>query len=329
MVAPKIHAVSDETVDDSLPECLREARLIGRDLSGQDFSGSDLSGADLSRCDLSGCRFIGSKLQGAILHGANLDRAEFLGADLTKAELSEASAIQAGFGHANLSGAVLVQVQLANASLSKANLSGADLRAANLHGANLVEANQSGANLRNARLTEADMTEAQLTEAQLDGANLQRARLAHMSGYTTASWIGADIRDMDCAGALLLRRHIMDENYLFEFRNQSKSNEWIYRAWSLSSDCGRSFGRWGLCTAVIGVLFAVLFTQLAIDYGDHQTWLSPLYYSVVTLTTLGYGDVLPMSVAAQAASMLEVIIGYVMLGGALSIFTTKMARRAS
>lgn len=65
------------------------------------------------------------------------------------------------------------------------------------------------------------------------------------------------------------------------------------------------------------------------DFGAHQTLLSPLYFSVVTLTTLGYGDVLPVSIAAQIACMVQVVIGYVMLGGALSIFTTKMARRAS
>jgi voltage-gated potassium channel Kch len=53
-----------------------------------------------------------------------------------------------------------------------------------------------------------------------------------------------------------------------------------------------------------------------------------LYYSVVTLTTLGYGDVVPASPTAQVLAMCEVVLGYVMLGGLLSIFSNKMSRRA-
>ena len=55
---------------------------------------------------------------------------------------------------------------------------------------------------------------------------------------------------------------------------------------------------------------------------------SPLYYSVVTFTTLGYGDALPKTVVAQAFVIAEVILGYVMLGGLLSLISNKLARRA-
>ena len=64
------------------------------------------------------------------------------------------------------------------------------------------------------------------------------------------------------------------------------------------------------------------------DDGAAETALSPYYFSVVTLTTLGYGDVLPNSLAAQILVIIQVIIGYVMLGGVLSIFANKMSRRA-
>ena len=304
-------------------------RHIGEDFAGQDFSRCDLSGADLSRCNLSGCRLIGARMVGTILFGANLDGAELLGADLTDADLSECSAVKAGFGHAKLVGAKLFEAQLAHATFTGADLTGADLRSANLHGCSMRETILVSCDARAARMTEADITQATMDHGNFDGVDLRQARMAHLSGYTSASWIGTDIRQIDFCGAHLVRSHIMDENYLHEFRHQSRANERVYRIWSLTSDCGRSFSRWGLCTLIIAVVFCGIFTQVAIDYGEHQTWLSPLYYSIVTLTTLGYGDVLPMSTWAQAASMVEVVIGYVMLGGALSIFTTKMARRAS
>jgi hypothetical protein len=120
----------------------------------------------------------------------------------------------------------------------------------------------------------------------------------------------------------------MDENYLHEFRRQSAVTELLYKLWWLTSDCGRSSVRWGLWTMAAALFFAGLYSLLDVDYGDYPTAFSPLYYSFVTLTTLGYGDVVPASPQAQVVAVIEVIVGYVALGGLLSIFATKMARRA-
>ena len=79
---------------------------------------------------------------------------------------------------------------------------------------------------------------------------------------------------------------------------------------------------------MVVLLFGAAFSFAAVDFGDYPTWLSPFYYSLVTLTSLGYGDVVPMSVPAQMLAMAEVAVGYPMLGGMLSIFSNKMARRA-
>ena len=113
-----------------------------------------------------------------------------------------------------------------------------------------------------------------------------------------------------------------------DWRTQSRINAAIYRVWKVTSDCGRSFVRWGLWTALLAVVYAAAYLVVDVDLGAHPTPLSTLYFSVVTLTTLGYGDVLPRSLAAQCLVMSEVTVGYVMLGGLLSIFANKMARRA-
>ena len=102
----------------------------------------------------------------------------------------------------------------------------------------------------------------------------------------------------------------------------------MHAIWWVTSDCGRSFTRWALWIGALAVVFAALYSFVGVDYGEYETWLSPFYYSVVTLTTLGYGDVLPSTLGGQVVAMLEVSIGYVMLGGLLSIFSNKMARRA-
>jgi hypothetical protein len=83
-----------------------------------------------------------------------------------------------------------------------------------------------------------------------------------------------------------------------------------------------------LWTLLLATVFGGLYTQVDIAFGDYETPLSPFYFSIVTLTTLGYGDVLPASLPAQILVIVQVTIGYVMLGGLLSIFSNKMGRRA-
>ena len=62
-----------------------------------------------------------------------------------------------------------------------------------------------------------------------------------------------------------------------------------------------------------------------------EPWLIPmrvLYFPIVTLTTLGFGDYTPASIPAQIVVMSDVVLGYVMLGGLISIFANKLARRS-
>ncbi|MCH8291504.1 ion transporter [Candidatus Poribacteria bacterium] len=53
-----------------------------------------------------------------------------------------------------------------------------------------------------------------------------------------------------------------------------------------------------------------------------------MYYSVVTFTTLGFGDIVPKTAWARFFVTFEVILGYVMLGGLIGIFANKLARRS-
>jgi hypothetical protein len=214
------------------------------------------------------------------------------------------------------------------ATLGNANLYHADFRAAKLSEARVRDANLTHANFAAADLRKADFQNSLVKEADFSDSDLREAHLKGIKGFMEANWLGTDIRSVDFCGAYMVRRFIMDENYLYEFRTQNSASSFLYKIWWVTSDCGRSFFRWGLWTVGVAFLFALLYAFLDVDYGDHPTAFSPLYYSFVTLTTLGYGDVVPASPLAQVASVIEVVVGYVALGGLLSIFATKMARRA-
>lgn len=303
-------------------------RLIEADLSGLNLSGADLSGANLSRANLTGAQLMGANLEGAVLYEAVLDQAELTAANLKGANLEGVSGERVGMGGVQAQGASMLAARLVDSSLVAGNFNGALLTRAELRGCRLREADFTNADLTGADMRAVEMAETRVQGACFDEADLRGSVLAGVRGYTKAGWIGTDLRDINFAGAYLLRRHAMDENYLYEFKRTSTLHNVLYWLWWATSNCGRSLTRWAMVVLSQVILFAWLYGQVNVAFGDHETWLSPVYYSVVTITTLGYGDVLPASVGAQVVCMIEVVVGYLMLGGLLSIFSNKMARRA-
>ena len=307
---------------------LRGITLINEDLSHLDLSGYDFSYANLSRSNLIGTSFSYAVFHRSSLEQTVLDECEFIGADLTFANLNECSAKQSGFGGSDLSHASMINADLNDATLSKSVLVHADLRAANLKDARLSEADLTHAIFTRAKLVNSDLKHSNVINTNFELADMQGTRLLSIKNFKKAKWIGADIRGLDLRGAYLVRRYIADENYLFEFKMTSPFHKVLYYLWWASSDCGRSLFRWFVWLFCATLFFAAVYTQVDIDYGEHITWFSPIYFSFVTLTTLGYGDAVPSSFAGQLFVTLQAITGYMGLGGLLSILGNKMARRA-
>jgi Ion channel len=65
------------------------------------------------------------------------------------------------------------------------------------------------------------------------------------------------------------------------------------------------------------------------DYGERcRTWFTPFYFSIVTYTTLGFGDVKPATLIGEIIVSTEVILGYTTLGLLLTVLAEKLARRS-
>ncbi len=59
------------------------------------------------------------------------------------------------------------------------------------------------------------------------------------------------------------------------------------------------------------------------DYsGSAQSWITPFYYSIVTYTTLGFGDITPQHWIGEIIVVVEVVLGYTTLGLLLAIWLT-------
>jgi hypothetical protein len=65
------------------------------------------------------------------------------------------------------------------------------------------------------------------------------------------------------------------------------------------------------------------------DYGERcRTWFTPFYFSIVTYTTLGFGDVKPATLIGEIIVSTEVILGYTTLGLLLAVLAERLARRS-
>ena len=152
------------------------------------------------------------------------------------------------------------------------------------------------------------------------------------------------MRGVDASfGSALFVRDAKDQDYIDTFLQSLldqppgflRSLELVlFRAWSLI-DHGRSLMKVALYATILAMLYG--FVYLAdmtlgweiMDYSNSaQTWFTPFYYSVVTYTTLGYGDVTANSLLGEILVISEVIVGYFTLGLLLAILANTIARRS-
>lgn len=284
-----------------------------------------LQGAYLFRFYLPGADFHGANLHGAYLRGSILEDADLYDAYLLKASLQSA---------------YLLGADLQGVSIWNANLQGAILNLGNLQGAKLIVANLRGAILEGANLQGAD-----IFDTDLRGADFS---MAIVDGQTNI-WTEYIDKDTDFSGIGLDSARLkpgLKQTLQYNIRRKQweewyKKGNWpvrflkrlvIQSFWRVS-DYGRSTGR------IISIFFLTAFIFAGIYYlcglvkspgiienlfvvesgkVNVPRYIVPLraiYFSIVTMTTLGFGDIYadPKSIAGHLCLIAQVILGYAFL----------------
>ncbi len=120
---------------------------------------------------------------------------------------------------------------------------------------------------------------------------------------------------------------VPDKKINIELRN-FQDTPWrdIYHKW-LNLSWPRSFLVFGLAYFGVNVFFALLFYALgpeAIENSD-GSFLSALFFSIQTLSTIGYGKLAPVTTAANILVMFEAAIGMVIIALLSGLFIGKMS----
>jgi ion channel/pentapeptide repeat protein len=199
------------------------------------------------------------------------------------------------------------------------NFAGANLSLANLSHANLSNADLSGTTLNAVNLSLADLSNAELTGV--------RWQLHAMRGC----YLG--IRGLDSSfGNALFKRAAADQDFLdtLEAHLKGSRRAVLFWAWGLI-DYGRSLLRVAAVSFGLAVVYGTIYKLFPhlLNYKDSVgSWFTPYYFSIVTYTTLGFGDVKPATLLGEIVVSSEVILGYTTLGLLLSVLAQNIARRS-
>ncbi len=327
---------------------LRGANLHKAVLNRAEFNDADLREAHLNEAELNGAFLERADLR----ENQNLHRVKFNKAQMNEAKLQGTYFMNAEFQGAFLigakfQGAIFMGGQFQGAHLKNAKFNGAFMRETKLQGTDLSFADFEKANLSDANLKGSDLRFAEFYGTDLRSANLSEAYVKNVKYDKDTKYRG--IRVETCYGSMAFKRHAQDQDYLEELhenkrstiKNKKDENKkfdfWLF-FWRTTSDYGRSWKQWTALSIIISMIFGFIFMIMGCPDGtnifvitsgkEYNAFFSPFYYSVVTFTTLGFGDIVPRYWYIELLVTIEVIFGYIMLGGLISIFASKMTRRS-
>jgi len=275
---------------------------------------------------------------GGLLRGIILNKTQLQNIDLVNHHNKKGYDFShADFYHSNLRGAHLFNINLNNASIMKA-----DLRDANLNCANLTNTNMLGVKWRGSKFENIKM-----------GAKIRQEILAKTAIVHKDKQISIDLLEQAEEIYRDLRKHAEQEG-IFTLSGYFIQKELTMRRLQLPRFslkrflskvvdicCGYGEEPLRIITLSMAIILvcAIIYTFTGLSYNDtiqaasasqsveqnFSFFLSSLYYSVVTFTTLGYGDFTPVGIS-RAIAAIEAFTGSFTIALFVVVFVKKMTR---
>jgi uncharacterized protein YjbI with pentapeptide repeats len=316
---------------------LENVRLDGVSASGATFANcyldkvtmedADLTGAIFSDVKTERCDFTRACLRSVRFNHSELQKSRMVGVQMERADLRQCRWIEVDVRASDIREADLESSCLAGCNFTESRLAQAVMRSADLRGSSFHRADLRAADLRAADLRAADLRTTDLRTADLRDTNVPLIRYNRWTKYR-------GIRLEGCHGSPRFVRFAKDQEYIEEARGPRNGMRFwlLYAPWLISSDCGRSLLIWAAWSLLFAMGYGVKYWCLGPEHFELTrlkfSLATMIYYSLVTFTTLGFGDVVPATSLAAWWVVAEVVTGYIMLGGLIAIFSNKLARRS-
>lgn len=323
------------------------ANLSGAYLNYADLTGSSLFKANLIKADFTKAIISGSNLEQADLIGSNLMYSEIKNADLRKADFSKAFLMGADLSKSILNETILSEATIYLANLSEAFLYESNLKNAKLNHANLFEVKGLRMSCFTEKLSKIEKNDPEIyqesylfiknyylrmgltddaSEASFREKTLQRLSYSRIFWRRMEKEYKTRKLEIKETG---IRKFFQKVKHVFSHPFLSFKTILYILFWRLYADiCG--YGEKHLLTIrasfeIIG-FFAFIYKILG-KFNQTLRWIDSLYFSIVTFSTLGLGDIkpLPVSWGTRITVSLEALIGAFMI----ALFVWTLARRGA
>ena len=326
-------------------EELTQAKIerIGRNYH-IDLRGANLFLGPYGPIVLDGANLCYAHFEGAICHGAFFQGARCWCAYFDRADCSNAYFYGAELHNTHFEDAILNLAQFNEAILSNAHIEGAVCIGVHFDGADCIDAHFDGA-----ICLDTYFDGAKCQKAHFDGAECERASFGtietiinnrrvpepcNLSDVTFkgAKFIGVDTSCVDWSKNPAMKRYIEQQQFVHSLKEKFdnwKIFKYIPWAFIYVLDYMSDFIRWAFGIIIIISAFSLLFvlSYEGFKYSTTPEWTSWLYFSVITFSTLGFGDVTPTIPVTHLWVMLEVFSGYFMLGGLITFLANWLGRK--
>lgn len=129
------------------------------------------------------------------------------------------------------------------------------------------------------------------------------------------------IANLTEAGEYRLKEHELRRRiFVAENEYLKAAGYWI---WKTTASYGESLTRWSFSCFAVLFLFGIFF-YLTNSIGPVKHLFDYFYFSMITFSTLGYGDIHPTTITGQILSCLEVSCGFIMFGILLTLVGTRL-----
>ncbi len=302
---------------------LRKANFYKADLRQIGLYKADLQLVTLSCANLENVSISKANLKDAFLSGTNLKKAHLFDVNLKNAELWDSNFQEADLWGVNFSGAILVGVNFSGAILVGVNFKDADFdERTYLHNVNFSDCKLDNSTLKNAYL---NLDRIIIQEKEN---NYYEARRIYLSLKNYFKKEGM----YNISGEYYYREKLMENKCNLE---DKKYFEWIFNSFfnliaGYGERCLRVIIGWFIIIfgyAFIYYYFSGIYDGMAYKITSYNAkFLEAIYFSIVTFTTLGFGDLAPKPGLFQLITSSEALVGAIFMALFIFVFARKMSR---
>lgn len=200
------------------------------------------------------------------------------------------------------------------------NLSGMRIENADLSNVDLYFSNLNKTVFHNVKLQDSWLSESDIRGAAFEWCNMDKVLVDKVKFNSETKFTGVNLGVINFTLSEMLRDLALGQGRISYLEDNNPKIAWFLR---ISCDYGRSIRRWALWV-IASVLFFALIYCLFPGLISKNGFIDSIYFSLITFTTLGYGDITPVGTIGKIVVITEVSLGYVMGGLLVAILSRRV-----